>query len=324
MEIMPMLENPIRIKITGKCNRKCFFCHQEGGMDIDTIVFSENLKKIIETLSSEFGMCSAAFTGGEPLLYRDMKTLSSSIMKCKGMKKLSLTTNGTIYKDKAYWELLKKNGLYKVNISMPDILTGNVLRFDPIMRNISSDNIFLNQRMIIQILNSLGIEVKINVAVVNDELYTMSVLNQLLNLQDLSFEIVLLPNITSEETFLYSQMVIKNIISLMKLKLIATRTRCYTSNSIFLYQNEDGKKISIKTTKLINTSNRLQTMCEKCSIKDECQEGFYGLRLEQIKGEYFIRLCIHKNSDETLMLFDKFLKSPMFEELKEKWGHSSY
>lgn len=320
MNIMPTLENPIRIKVTGNCNRNCFFCHQEGGMNIDTMVFSEKLKEVIETLSSEFGIHSAAFTGGEPLLYDGLCDFTSKIMNCEGMKKFSITTNGTLFKGEEYWNTLKENGLYKVNISMPDILISNMSCIDSIKSDISSSNIFQNQRRIIRLMNVLGIEVKINVAVVNDELYTMSVLNQLLNLEDLNFEIVLLPNITNEETFLYSKKIIENIISVMKFELIAVRTRKYTSNSIFLYQNQEGKKINVKTTKLKNTVNKLNSVCKQCTFRDKCQEGFYGLRLEQIHGELFIRLCIHKSSAETLMPFDEFIKSPVFKELKEHWG----
>lgn len=320
MELVSKLENPIRIKVTGKCNRKCFFCHQEGGMNIDSITFSDKMKEMIETLSTELEMHSVALTGGEPLLHKDLAILSSQLMKCKGIEKISLTTNGTIAKGKEFWNELKNNGLYKVNISMPDILAGNAVHFEPLLCDISSDSIFQNQRRIIRTLNLLGIEVKINIAVINDELYTLSVLNQLLSMKDLNFEIVLLPNITNEKTFSYSKTVIDNIISMMKLELVATRTREYTSNSIFFYENEDGKKINVKTTKLNNTPKWLTSMCKNCMLRNKCQEGFYGLRIEQVEGILYVRLCIHKSSKETLMTFDEFIESAPFYELKEHWG----
>lgn len=320
MEVVTNLENPIRIKITGQCNRKCFFCHQEGGMNIDTINFSKELKEMIELLSSELHMKSVAITGGEPLLHDDLVSFMSKIMKCQGMKRFSITTNGTISKPEKFWRILHQEGLYKVNISMPDILLGNTQNLINAKWSINSDNIFQNQKQMIQILNSLGVEVKVNIAIINDEFYTMSVLEQLMKLKDLSFEIVLLPNITKERTFSYSQLIIKNIIKIMELKLISIRQRKATSNAIYIYQNDEGRKIQIKTTKLNTVTQKLNTICQNCPLNDKCQEGFYGIRVEQIKGVLYVRLCIHRSSEEVLIPFESFIKSPAFYELKELWG----
>lgn len=321
MNVLADLENPIRLKVTGECNRNCFFCHKEGGMDIDTIHFSENLKHMIEKLAAELQMHSVAITGGEPLLHDDLCILMHKIMECSGIRKFSVTTNGTICRKEEFWRELHKTGLYKVNISMPDILTG---KLDSLLSddrwNMRFNNIFQNQQQLIQLLNELGVEVKINVAVINDELYTLSVLEHLMMLKDLNFEIVLLPNITSEKTFTYSQHVIGKIIRTLDLQLYAIRQRKGTSDVIYVYRNHDGKKIEIKTTKWNNSTQKLKTICEQCTVKKECQEGFYGIRVEQVNGILYVRLCIHKTTKQVRMPFEEFLKSDVFYELKKLWS----
>lgn len=313
------LENPIRIKVTGKCNRKCFFCHKEGGMEIDSLVYTDELKRLLEILSDRLGIHAIAITGGEPLLYNNLEELMKKLIKCRGIDKFSITTNGTIIKEKNFWKELKRIGLYKVNISMPDILNisdeNQILTHENKMQN----TVFARQLQTIEILNELGITVKINVAIINDLLYTTSVLENLLSIKSLKFDIVLLPNISSNQTFLYSQNIIQELCSKMDFRLVGIRTRENTSDSIMVYQNNVGQKIFIKTTKLSGVPYMLHSMCSNCEIKEKCQEGFYGLRLEQVDGKYFIRLCIHKSSESVLYSIDDFISSNVFQELEENW-----
>lgn len=317
MEISYRLENPIRLKITGKCNRKCFFCHKEGGMDIDDISISNKIIFFIEKLSKELNMHSIAITGGEPLLYNDFEELIKKLMCCEGIEKFSITTNGTIFKSKSFWEKLKKYGLYKVNISMPDILkTGK--KGDAIVEDIK-ESVFDKQLKTIEILDKLGIEVKINVAVINDVLYTSSVLHNLLSKQNLKFDIVLLPNITSDLTFEYSQRIIQELCQKMNFKLSGIRRRYNTSDAMFVFENDSNQKIYIKTTKLEGTPFFLNSICDSCDQREKCQEGFYGIRVEQIKNEYFIRFCIHKSSSDVVMPIDDFWSTNAYKELKELW-----
>lgn len=320
LNIMYELENPIRLKITGKCNRKCFFCHKEGGMNIDDISISNRLVEIIEQLSSELNMHSIAITGGEPLLYQDFETLIEKLMECKKINKFSITTNGTIFKPKSFWEKLKKCGLYKVNISMPDILNG--LHGDVETKSIASVNtsVFEKQLETIKILNELDIEVKINVAVINDVWYTSSVLRNLLNEKDLRFDVVLLPNITSNKTFEYSQKIISELCKLMHFDMVGLRRRNGTSNAMFSFENNLKQRIYIKTTKLNGTPVQLKSVCSGCENKERCQEGFYGIRMEQIENKYYIRLCIHKSSSDVLLPINDFWMSDAYKELKQIWG----
>lgn len=319
MNILRELENPIRLKITGRCNRRCFFCHKEGGMNIDDIIFSYKIVESIERLSEELNMHSIAVTGGEPLLYEKFDLLIEKLMGCKGINKFSITTNGTVFKSKNFWERLKKCGLYKVNISMPDILNDQRKKVQERPLNNKKTSIFENQLKTIKILNELEIEVKINVTVINDVLYTTSVLKNLLSEKDIKFDIVLLPNITNNQTYEYSQKIIFELCKIMQLKMTGIRKRRGTSDVIFIYENTIKQKIYIKTTRFEGKAFHLESICTGCNKKESCQEGFYGIRLEQIQGELYIRLCLYKSTPDVLLLIDDFWMSDAYNELRKLW-----
>ena len=158
------LENPLRIKITGNCNRNCFFCHREGGMDIDDIEINGKWKTSIEEISTAFGIKTVAITGGEPFCHRNLLSLLNGISQCQGIDKISMTTNGTIEKEELFWVKAKNYGLYKVNISMPDILTS----IHPKGQIDLENSPFCVQLRTINKLFETGIRVKLNCAIFHD------------------------------------------------------------------------------------------------------------------------------------------------------------
>lgn len=318
-EIIRPLDNPIRIKITGKCNRCCFFCHKEGNMDIDTVFFSDALKQSVERLSRDFNMHSVAITGGEPLLHPDLEELTKQLMSCNGIDRFSLTTNGTIQKSVSFWKQMKTNGLYKVNISMPDILefvSHDILSETDVTKN----SVIKNQLDTISVFNKLGIIVKINIAVINDIYYTKSILNYLYSQKNLRFDIVLLPNLSSRKTYVYSEKIISQILDSLHYRYIESRRRRNTSDTIKVYKNLSSHLLYVKGTMLSSEPYYLNSLCNKCNIKENCQEGFYGLRLEQINNQLYVRLCIHKQDNGAVLPADVFFKSPMHDELMNLWG----
>lgn len=312
------LENSLRIKITGKCNRDCFFCHQEGGMDIDDIETSPELKSMIERLSSEFNIKSIALTGGEPLLYSGLVKLASSFIKYEGIKQISLTTNGTIFKDREFWNDLKTNGLYKVNISMPDTL-GTV---DAEARGNGglTRSVLDNRINLIKLLNKLHIDVNINIAIINDIYYTNSIINLLNSLDGVNYDIVLLPNLSSKAAYEYSQKTIKMLVDTFRFQFSHTRIRRNTSNIIDYYRHDFLRPIQVKKTMVDGVPFFLEGICTNCRIKNVCQEGFYGLRIERNRGIYYIRTCIHKSDNTVLIPFTEFFQSDCFRILKQIWN----
>lgn len=305
------LENPLRIKITGKCNRNCFFCHREGGMDIDDIIIDCKWKSSIEEIGAVFGIHSVAITGGEPFCHEDIIPVLDGLSLCKGIDRLSLTTNGTIEKDYHFWCEAKSYGLYKVNISMPDLLTSvNSLGEIDLVKSP-----FSVQMRMIDNLNEAGIRVKINCAVFHDYFYTTAVLKSLLSLDNV--DIVLLPNISDQKTFDYSWQVIEKILREFRFTRLGIRRRFHTSDTLLKYENEIGQKLDIKTTKFDDFC--FEGLCTNCQIKNQCQEGFYGIRMEQKNGEPYVRLCLHRSDNEVLMPVDMFMKNDIRFKLEALW-----
>lgn len=97
----------------------------------------EEIESVVKTLK-EYGLSKVIFTGGEPLMRKDLSKLVGMIAKIDGINEISLMTNTTLFVDQA--AELKEAGLTRVDISLdtldPDcygILTGN-----PNMENVSN------------------------------------------------------------------------------------------------------------------------------------------------------------------------------------------
>ena len=301
------IDNTLRIKITNKCNRNCVFCHQEGDMEnTEPVTPTDELYKAINKLCRDFKIGTIALTGGEPLLYPDIINLISKM----NIKKFTLTTNGTIKKEYNFWKTLYKNGLSKVNISISDIIDGK-----------NKFSILKNQIETIKFLNLLKIKVNINIVVFNDLMYTLFVIKTLQEIKEieknLMFDIVILPNLNDYD---YSIKIIEKMIEKLSLIPQSIKARKGTSNYIKKYAFPNGNYIYIKSTKMDGKPILLEQMCNNCQIKDNCQEGFYGLRLETRNGTIYIRLCIHKNTKDVLIPYEDFINSSLYQILIENWN----
>ena len=106
--------NSLRIQLNAVCNFSCIFCHMEGtGINSNEMTPAE-IERIVEIAAAN-GVTRVKFTGGEPLLRRDIIEIISRTRKhVRG--DLSLTTNGVQLSKLAFD--LKKAGLDRVNISL--------------------------------------------------------------------------------------------------------------------------------------------------------------------------------------------------------------
>ncbi|MBU3099235.1 MULTISPECIES: GTP 3',8-cyclase MoaA [Clostridium] len=110
--------NYLRISVTDRCNLRCIYCMPEEGIKklehVDILRFEEILKivKVAETL----GINKVRYTGGEPLVMKDIDKLIYETSKLQGIEDIAITTNGILLADMA--SDLKKAGLKRVNISL--------------------------------------------------------------------------------------------------------------------------------------------------------------------------------------------------------------
>ena len=149
-----------------------------------------------------------------------------------------------------------------------------------------------------------------------NSLYSASILKSLLNLEHV--DIVLLPNISNQKTFDYSQRIIERLLHEFQFEEIGIRRRYHTSDTLLKYENKQGQRIDVKTTKHDNFF--FEQLCNNCPIKDQCQERFYGIRMEQRRGEPYVRLCLHRSDEDVLMPIEDFMNSKIRASLEELWA----
>lgn len=154
----------LRIAITSKCNLSCVYCHKEGeeigscskGLT-DELKVDEIVK--IARISIKLGIARIKITGGEPLVRSDICKIIQGIAAIPGLKDLSMATNGVLLKSKA--KKLKKNGLKRVNISLPTL--------DPITYNNLTNGKIENVLQGIESAVSAGLNpVKLNMVVLKN------------------------------------------------------------------------------------------------------------------------------------------------------------
>jgi cyclic pyranopterin phosphate synthase len=110
--------NYLRLSITDRCNLRCRYCMPEEGVEMvghgDLLTYEE-IVRTIEVFAGN-GISKVRITGGEPLVRRGAVDLVKAIARIKGIKDLSLTTNGVLLKE--YAGALVKAGLRRINVSL--------------------------------------------------------------------------------------------------------------------------------------------------------------------------------------------------------------
>lgn len=103
----------LKISVTDAYNLKYKYCDsltsKEDALSCEEI-------QIIAEAAAELGIEKIRIAGGEPLLREDIITLVKKVANVKGIKELSMTTNGTLLKKHA--QNLKKAGLGSVTICL--------------------------------------------------------------------------------------------------------------------------------------------------------------------------------------------------------------
>ena len=108
----------VRIAVTEKCNLRCTYCMPEEGVDFqngELIMSADEIQRVISVLA-KMGTKKVRFTGGEPLVRKDIVKLVAGAASTPGIKAVHLTTNGILFPK--YAKELREAGLTGVNISL--------------------------------------------------------------------------------------------------------------------------------------------------------------------------------------------------------------
>lgn len=154
----------LRVSLTDRCNLSCSYCPPQSEFATCAAESSHrilNANEIVRflTIMSKFPITKVRFTGGEPLLRKDICKIIERTKKINGIKKVCLTTNGTFLKNKALE--LKNAGLDSINISLDSL---DSRRF----KKITGSDTFYEVLDGIYLCTAYGLKVKINTVVLED------------------------------------------------------------------------------------------------------------------------------------------------------------
>lgn len=112
----------MRISITDKCNFRCTYCMPAEGLPwlkkAEILSYEEIVR--IARVAVDNGIEQIRLTGGEPLVRRDLPELVRQLRQLKGLRSLSLTTNGILLKQQA--RPLAEAGLTRINVSLDSLV----------------------------------------------------------------------------------------------------------------------------------------------------------------------------------------------------------
>ena len=122
----------LRLSVTDRCDLACIYCMPPGGEDDhalrrELLTFEEAARLV--SVFSAAGIRRVRFTGGEPLVRKDIVRLVELVHRRTEVEQLVMTTNATRLAELA--RPLREAGLHGVNISI-DTLDGE--RFETITR----------------------------------------------------------------------------------------------------------------------------------------------------------------------------------------------
>ncbi|MDP6499220.1 MAG: GTP 3',8-cyclase MoaA [Candidatus Marinimicrobia bacterium] len=154
--------NYLRLSVNEYCNLRCIYCMPEEGVPFrsqDKLLTTDEICRLIET-TSQMGVSKIRFTGGEPLLRKDLLELIQLVHEIDGIDSIHLTTNGTLLSKQI--NSLKDAGLTGINISLDTL---NPEKFNSITRGEGLDLVLDG----LEKANQSGISsIKVNVVVMRD------------------------------------------------------------------------------------------------------------------------------------------------------------
>ncbi|MGK9369075.1 GTP 3',8-cyclase MoaA [Melioribacter sp. Ez-97] len=112
----------VRISLIDKCNLNCIYCNPSNSLvryEANSSILSyEELYRLISIFVKDLGVKKIRFTGGEPLIRKDVIKFFEMIYPLKKQYgfEIGITTNGAQLTDKI--ESLKSLGVDKLNISL--------------------------------------------------------------------------------------------------------------------------------------------------------------------------------------------------------------
>lgn len=108
--------NYLRLSLTESCNLRCLYCNPDGCTSPQEVLMDTEEVISLVREAAKLGVRKVRFTGGEPLLRRDIVEIIERTSSIDGIDDIGLTTNALLLENLA--PALKKAGLRRINISL--------------------------------------------------------------------------------------------------------------------------------------------------------------------------------------------------------------
>jgi GTP 3',8-cyclase len=126
------LATDLRVSLTDRCNLRCTYCMPAAGLPwtaAEQLLQPDEIIRLVRMGVTRLGITKVRFTGGEPLLAKDLEEILAATAELRPRPQLALTTNGVLLAKRA--EALARAGLDRVNVSLDSV---DYLRFAAITR----------------------------------------------------------------------------------------------------------------------------------------------------------------------------------------------
>ncbi len=122
----------LRVSLTDRCNLRCTYCMPAAGLDwlpSEQLLTLDELERLLSIAVVRLGITSVRFTGGEPLLVRNLENVVTNTARLRPRPEIALTTNGVGLARRA--TALAAAGLDRINVSLDSV---DAVRFAAITR----------------------------------------------------------------------------------------------------------------------------------------------------------------------------------------------
>ncbi len=112
----------LRVSVTDRCNLRCSYCMPAEGLDwmpTDQVLSTDELIRVLTVAVRDLGIERIRFTGGEPLLRRDLEVIIAAVAGLPEAPEIAMTTNGLGLPRRVGG--LVEAGLNRINISLDTI-----------------------------------------------------------------------------------------------------------------------------------------------------------------------------------------------------------
>ncbi|MBF6415504.1 GTP 3',8-cyclase MoaA [Nocardia cyriacigeorgica] len=112
----------LRVSITEKCSLRCTYCMPEEGLPAiprEELLTAAEIVRLVSLAVRELGIWEVRFTGGEPLMRRDLEEIIAGCHAQVPETPLAMTTNGVGLEHRAAG--LARAGLGRVNVSLDTV-----------------------------------------------------------------------------------------------------------------------------------------------------------------------------------------------------------